>query len=75
MLHFVSVWFLGTILRFAYQHDCRYEYYFALLRDFPEIKFTLNGGITNVSQVSAHITIGVPYLQKSVNEIQGLFAS
>ncbi|WVZ98468.1 hypothetical protein U9M48_043908 [Paspalum notatum var. saurae] len=30
----------------------KYEYYFALLRDFPEIKFTLNGGITNIGQVS-----------------------
>lgn len=36
----------------------KYEYYFALLRDFPEIKFTLNGGITNVSQVSASIRQG-----------------
>lgn len=36
----------------------KYEYYFALLRDFPEIKFTLNGGITNVGQVSASIRHG-----------------
>ncbi|XP_066348903.1 uncharacterized protein [Miscanthus floridulus] len=36
----------------------KYEYYFALLRDFPEIKFTLNGGITNVGQVSASIRQG-----------------
>ncbi|KAJ1262824.1 hypothetical protein BS78_09G139400 [Paspalum vaginatum] len=36
----------------------KYDYYFALLRDFPEIKFTLNGGINNVGQVSASIRQG-----------------
>ncbi|OEL22419.1 tRNA-dihydrouridine(20/20a) synthase [Dichanthelium oligosanthes] len=36
----------------------KYEYYFALLRDFPEVKFTLNGGITTVDQVSASIRQG-----------------
>ncbi|KAF8688158.1 hypothetical protein HU200_042388 [Digitaria exilis] len=36
----------------------KYEYYFALLRDFPEVKFTLNGGITTVDQVSASIIQG-----------------
>lgn len=30
---------------------CRYEYYYALLRDFPDIKFTINGGITSVVEV------------------------
>jgi hypothetical protein len=76
MLQFVSVWLLGTVLRFVYQHDCRYEYYFALLRDFPEIKFTLNGGITNVGQVSVCLTIecSLP-AEECVTEIQGLFAS
>ncbi|TKW03239.1 hypothetical protein SEVIR_7G012400v4 [Setaria viridis] len=36
----------------------KYEYYFALLRDFPEVKFTLNGGITTIDQVSASIRQG-----------------
>ncbi|CAN6247969.1 unnamed protein product [Urochloa humidicola] len=36
----------------------KYEYYFALLRDFPDVKFTLNGGITTVDQVSASIRQG-----------------
>ncbi|CAA6670555.1 unnamed protein product [Spirodela intermedia] len=31
----------------------KYEYYFALLRDFPGLKFTLNGGITCMNQVNA----------------------
>ncbi|GJN36835.1 hypothetical protein PR202_gb25732 [Eleusine coracana subsp. coracana] len=30
----------------------KYEYYYALLRDFPEVQFTLNGGITTIDQVS-----------------------
>ena len=42
---------------FSSQHYCRYEYYFALLRDFPEVKFTLNGGIITVDQVSVCLTI------------------
>ncbi|TVU13391.1 hypothetical protein EJB05_40444 [Eragrostis curvula] len=36
----------------------KYEYYFALLRDFPEVQFTLNGGITTIDQVSASIRQG-----------------
>jgi len=35
----------------------KYEYYFALLRDFPQVKFTLNGGITTIDQVSFCLTI------------------
>ncbi|KAL5708172.1 hypothetical protein ACHQM5_018996 [Ranunculus cassubicifolius] len=31
----------------------RYEYYFGLLRDFPELQFTLNGGITSIDEVNA----------------------
>ncbi|XP_039121041.1 tRNA-dihydrouridine(20/20a) synthase-like [Dioscorea cayenensis subsp. rotundata] len=31
----------------------KYEYYFALLRDFPDLQFTLNGGITCIDQVAA----------------------
>ncbi|KAL6843423.1 hypothetical protein ACP4OV_026745 [Aristida adscensionis] len=36
----------------------KYEYYFALLRDFPEVQFTLNGGITTIDQVCASIRQG-----------------
>ncbi|KAF0892938.1 hypothetical protein E2562_020057 [Oryza meyeriana var. granulata] len=36
----------------------KYEYYFALLRDFPDVQFTLNGGITTIDQVSASIRQG-----------------
>jgi len=35
----------------------KYEYYFALLRDYPQVKFTLNGGITTIDQVSFCLTI------------------
>lgn len=31
----------------------KYEYYFGLLRDFPELEFTLNGGITCINEVNA----------------------
>lgn len=31
---------------------CRYEFFFALLRDFPDLKFTINGGINSVVEVS-----------------------
>lgn len=30
----------------------KYEYYFGLLRDFPELEFTLNGGITSIGEVN-----------------------
>ncbi|PUZ46403.1 hypothetical protein GQ55_7G074700 [Panicum hallii var. hallii] len=36
----------------------KYEYYFGLLRDFPQVKFTLNGGITTIDQVSSSIRHG-----------------
>ncbi|KAG6505356.1 tRNA-dihydrouridine(20/20a) synthase-like isoform X2 [Zingiber officinale] len=36
----------------------KYEYYFSLLRDFPEIRFTINGGITCISQVKASLREG-----------------
>ncbi|XP_040378973.1 tRNA-dihydrouridine(20/20a) synthase-like [Oryza brachyantha] len=36
----------------------KYEYYFALLRDFPDVQFTLNGGITTIDQVNASIRQG-----------------
>ncbi|XP_058072798.1 uncharacterized protein LOC131221526 [Magnolia sinica] len=31
----------------------KYEYYFGLLRDFPELRFTINGGITSIDEVDA----------------------
>ncbi|XP_044487729.1 tRNA-dihydrouridine(20/20a) synthase-like isoform X2 [Mangifera indica] len=31
----------------------KYEYYYALLRDFPDLTFTLNGGINTVDEVNA----------------------
>ncbi|KAK1259069.1 hypothetical protein QJS04_geneDACA010256 [Acorus gramineus] len=31
----------------------KYEYYFALLRDFPELQFTINGGINCINEVDA----------------------
>ncbi|GKU88624.1 hypothetical protein SLEP1_g2863 [Rubroshorea leprosula] len=31
----------------------KYEYYYALLRDFPDLKFTINGGINTVTEVKA----------------------
>ncbi|KAI4372852.1 hypothetical protein MLD38_011036 [Melastoma candidum] len=36
----------------------RYEYYFALLRDFPELTFSINGGINSVSEVKSAISQG-----------------
>lgn len=29
----------------------RYEFVYALINDFPHLKFTLNGGIDNIHQV------------------------
>ncbi|KAI5678533.1 hypothetical protein M9H77_09483 [Catharanthus roseus] len=31
----------------------RYEYYYALLRDFPDLQFTINGGILTIDEVNA----------------------
>lgn len=31
----------------------KYEYYYALLRDFPDLTFTINGGINTVDEVNA----------------------
>ena len=30
---------------------CRYEYYYALMRDFPDLTFTINGGINSLEEV------------------------
>ncbi|XP_074335297.1 uncharacterized protein LOC141672574 isoform X3 [Apium graveolens] len=31
----------------------KYEFYYALLRDFPDLRFTINGGINSVDEVNA----------------------
>ncbi|KAK4757949.1 hypothetical protein SAY87_019250 [Trapa incisa] len=36
----------------------KYEYYFALLRDFPDLKFTINGGINSIDEVNAALHEG-----------------
>ncbi|KAJ8573574.1 hypothetical protein K7X08_010085 [Anisodus acutangulus] len=36
----------------------RYEYYYALLRDFPDLQFTINGGISSIEEVNAALTEG-----------------
>uniref|UniRef100_A0A1J3HAQ9 tRNA-dihydrouridine synthase A n=1 Tax=Noccaea caerulescens TaxID=107243 RepID=A0A1J3HAQ9_NOCCA len=36
----------------------KYEYYYALVRDFPDLRFTINGGITSVSKVNAALKEG-----------------
>ncbi|CAI5483351.1 unnamed protein product [Closterium sp. Yama58-4] len=37
----------------------KYEYVFALLRDFPSLSFTLNGGVTSLEQASGLLAKGV----------------
>ncbi|KAK3016160.1 hypothetical protein RJ639_007700 [Escallonia herrerae] len=36
----------------------KYEYFFALQRDFPDLRFTINGGINGVDEVNAARTEG-----------------
>ncbi|KAF3490247.1 hypothetical protein F2Q69_00055977 [Brassica cretica] len=36
----------------------KYEYFFALLRDFPDLKFTINGGINSVVEADAALRSG-----------------
>ncbi|KAB1224833.1 tRNA-dihydrouridine synthase A [Morella rubra] len=36
----------------------KYEYFYGLLRDFPDLRFTINGGITCVDEVNAALTAG-----------------
>ncbi|KAL2536727.1 FMN-linked oxidoreductase superfamily protein [Forsythia ovata] len=31
----------------------KYEYYYALVRDFPDLRFTINGGINTIDEVNA----------------------
>lgn len=44
-------------ISFAYDTNwpCRYEYYYALLRDFPDLQFTINGGILTIDEVIDNI--------------------
>lgn len=37
----------------------KYDYVFALMRDFPHVKFTINGGIIAIGQVEAALKMGV----------------
>ncbi|KAM6570653.1 hypothetical protein CsatB_018638 [Cannabis sativa] len=36
----------------------KYEYFYGLLRDFPDLRFTINGGITGVDEANAALTAG-----------------
>uniref|UniRef100_A0A7N0ZTS8 tRNA-dihydrouridine synthase n=1 Tax=Kalanchoe fedtschenkoi TaxID=63787 RepID=A0A7N0ZTS8_KALFE len=36
----------------------RYEYFYALLRDFPDLRLTINGGITTIEAVNAALKAG-----------------
>ena len=38
---------------------CRYEYVGALLRDFPHLTFSINGGITSLHQAQQLLEEGV----------------
>ncbi|KAK6162992.1 hypothetical protein DH2020_002833 [Rehmannia glutinosa] len=36
----------------------KYEYYYALVRDFPDLQFTINGGINTIDEVNAALREG-----------------
>ncbi|KAJ7949184.1 tRNA-dihydrouridine synthase [Quillaja saponaria] len=36
----------------------KYEYFYGLLRDFPDLRFTINGGITDINEVNAARSAG-----------------
>ncbi|KAL6562811.1 hypothetical protein OROHE_005398 [Orobanche hederae] len=36
----------------------KYEYYYALVRDFPDLQFTVNGGINTIDEVNAALREG-----------------
>ncbi|XP_040992956.1 tRNA-dihydrouridine(20/20a) synthase-like isoform X2 [Juglans microcarpa x Juglans regia] len=36
----------------------KYEYFYGLLRDFPDLRFTINGGITCIGEVNAALRAG-----------------
>lgn len=37
--------------------QCRYEYFYGLIRDFPDLTFTINGGITSIDEVSCYLIV------------------
>lgn len=47
--------FLITLLCFG-STSSRYEFYYALLRDFPDLRFTINGGINTIDEVMSSLT-------------------
>ncbi|KAK7323222.1 hypothetical protein VNO77_26687 [Canavalia gladiata] len=36
----------------------KYEYFYGLLRDFPDLTFTINGGITSIDEINAALKAG-----------------
>ncbi|KAI3987616.1 hypothetical protein MKX01_007082 [Papaver californicum] len=36
----------------------KYEYFFSLLRDFPDLRLTINGGITHIDEVNNALRLG-----------------
>ncbi|GAU12631.1 hypothetical protein TSUD_121220 [Trifolium subterraneum] len=36
----------------------KYEYFYGLLRDFPDLTFTINGGITGIDEINAALKTG-----------------
>lgn len=52
----------------------RYEYYYSLVRDFPDLQFTINGGINTIDEVfyeSISITRHTTF-SKWVQKLRGL---
>lgn len=56
----------------------RYEFFYALLRDFPDLRFTINGGINTIDEVISSLTCLVNMFTKhlyyyfSLNQCPGL---
>ncbi|KAG5521692.1 hypothetical protein RHGRI_034049 [Rhododendron griersonianum] len=42
---------LGYLVERRLFRILRYEYYYALLRDFPDLRFTINGGINGINEI------------------------
>lgn len=40
-----------SIFNYWHYYICRYEYFYGLLRDFPDLRFTINGGIKTIDEV------------------------
>ena len=54
MLNVNSRFLVWTLKIIAYLW-CRYEYFYGLVRDFPDLTFTINGGINSVEEVMSLI--------------------